>query len=195
MGTIRPTVGNEENHKQGKLIKRWSCSLHNQIYPGKSVHQTANPHSGISCLQWQNPITALSSSSPIRGFQGQTPTSFITLSETGVPPPLIAMQQGLGQEFGFLRPISFNPFQSQGLMRSRFMSRFPAKRSMRAPMMRWTTTFRFVHAVELLGGHERATPKSVLELMDVKNLTLAHVKYHLQMAQSNMVKWILQIIV
>ncbi|CAN0908021.1 Probable transcription factor KAN2 [Linum grandiflorum] len=71
------------------------------------------------------------------------------------------------------------------MMRSstRFMSRFPGKRSMRAPRMRWTTTLhaRFVHAVELLGGHERATPKSVLELMDVKDLTLAHVKSHLQM--------------
>ncbi|XP_011070332.1 probable transcription factor KAN2 isoform X2 [Sesamum indicum] len=74
-------------------------------------------------------------------------------------------------------------YQSQGLMRSRFLSRFPGKRSMRAPRMRWTTTLhaRFVHAVELLGGHERATPKSVLELMDVKDLTLAHVKSHLQM--------------
>ncbi|XP_052188291.1 transcription repressor KAN1-like [Diospyros lotus] len=76
---------------------------------------------------------------------------------------------------------NYNQFE---MVRSRFMpAKLPAKRSARAPRMRWTSTLhaRFVHAVELLGGHERATPKSVLELMDVKDLTLAHVKSHLQM--------------
>lgn len=42
------------------------------------------------------------------------------------------------------------------MSRSRFLPKLPAKRSMRAPRMRWTSTLhaRFVHAVELLGGHE-----------------------------------------
>ncbi|KAL3680038.1 hypothetical protein R1sor_022994 [Riccia sorocarpa] len=72
---------------------------------------------------------------------------------------------------------------SQSMVRSRFMSKPPSKWSMRAPRSRWTSTLHahFVHAVELLGGPERASPESVLEVMNVKDLTLAHVKIHLQM--------------
>ncbi|KAK4377471.1 hypothetical protein RND71_003767 [Anisodus tanguticus] len=52
--------------------------------------------------------------------------------------------------------------------------------------LRWTPNLhrRFVHAVERLGGHDRATPKLVLQLMDIKGLDIAHVKSHLQMYRS-----------
>uniref|UniRef100_A0ACD5TTH0 Uncharacterized protein n=1 Tax=Avena sativa TaxID=4498 RepID=A0ACD5TTH0_AVESA len=53
----------------------------------------------------------------------------------------------------------------------------------KVPRLRWTSALHrcFVHAIRSLGGHHRATPKRVLQLMGVGGLTISHVKSHLQM--------------
>ncbi|KAG6754968.1 hypothetical protein POTOM_040774 [Populus tomentosa] len=44
------------------------------------------------------------------------------------------------------------------------------------PRLRWTPDLHlsFVHAVERLGGREKATPKLVFQLMNVRELSIAH---------------------
>ncbi|XP_074569420.1 uncharacterized protein LOC141826065 [Curcuma longa] len=56
----------------------------------------------------------------------------------------------------------------------------------KTPRLRWTPDLHlsFVHAVERLGGQDRATPKLVLQMMNVRGLSIAHVKSHLQMYRS-----------
>ncbi|KAI3991452.1 hypothetical protein MKX01_000539 [Papaver californicum] len=54
------------------------------------------------------------------------------------------------------------------------------------PRLRWTSDLHhsFIHCVERVGGQEKATPKLVLQLMNIKGLSIAHVKSHLQMYRS-----------
>ncbi|KAL8130158.1 hypothetical protein V2J09_019313 [Rumex salicifolius] len=54
------------------------------------------------------------------------------------------------------------------------------------PRLRWGDDLhhQFVHAVDKLGGPDRATPKMIMNSMEVEGITIAHVKSHLQLYRS-----------
>ncbi|KAK4371827.1 hypothetical protein RND71_007211 [Anisodus tanguticus] len=56
----------------------------------------------------------------------------------------------------------------------------------KVPRLIWTPYLHqsFLLAIQKLGGQHKATPKLVLQMMDVRGLTVTHVKSHLQMYRS-----------
>ncbi|KAL2252243.1 UNVERIFIED_CONTAM: putative Myb family transcription factor [Sesamum indicum] len=52
-----------------------------------------------------------------------------------------------------------------------------------SPRLRWTPDLHhlFVEAVHKLGGKHKATPKKIMQMMDVRGLKISHIKSHLQM--------------
>ncbi|KAF2316113.1 hypothetical protein GH714_041155 [Hevea brasiliensis] len=136
---------NTGNYNGKNIFHSFQQNLYQHHLQENHLHHHQNPLFQQQ-QQQQGPSQELGFLRPIRGipvYQNPTPFSVSQqpLDSTGAQNSSLATTNSSSS--------SLSPYQSPGFMRSRLMSRFPAKRSMRAPRMRWTTTLhaRFVHAM------------------------------------------------
>lgn len=127
----------------------WSPSISPSSSCSSTAFHSPSPYLGRSL----NPFSILNSGTPdasSSGYQIPATTRFGGLSAYQLH------QYHHHQHHHGQYAVIGSSEASHGMMRSRFVPKLPVKRSMRAPRMRWTSTLhaRFVHAVELLGGHE-----------------------------------------
>lgn len=94
-------------------------------------------------------------------FSSSSSSSSAAFRPNGFPRLNGISMEALRPQFGYQQqqPHQYGVGSTElcnGMIRSRFVPRLQTKRNMRAPRMRWTSSLhaRFVHAVELLGGHE-----------------------------------------
>jgi hypothetical protein len=129
--------------------------------PGNSFHSGGDRHHTKAGLYSPYQSTAwpssLCSTSPAAGPLPPVDPATAFLSQSAYHRMLSSTGRLHGVLADTLRGYGLGG-QPFGLASSRYMPRLPgSRRSMRAPRMRWTSSLhaRFVHAVELLGGHER----------------------------------------
>ena len=88
--------------------------------------------------------------------EGSGEVGFLANPSSGADPPGLSL--GLGTSTEAARHSHLQPTQQGCAFKRAAGSKVsvPGKRSVRAPRMRWTTALhaRFMHAVQLLGGHE-----------------------------------------
>lgn len=142
-----------DHHPSREKLDPKMCLYPMQSYPNTSSSLSHSPYFSANLDQMSS---ILNNSGPNGSFSGGYRIPGGASRYNGLSSNFHHHHHHLNNQFG----VGVSEPSHHAMMRSRFLPKLPAKRSMRAPRMRWTSTLhaRFVHAVELLGGHESNTP-------------------------------------
>lgn len=115
----------------------------------------------------------------VRGFDGGPPGG---AGGALVAPPRAAIAAGAGVPGAPEGTSSAAPAGAKRANTDSGVEKKPGARAQGKQRLRWTPQLhrRFVEAVDLLGGLDMATPKGVMQIMEVEGMNIQHVKSHLQ---------------